>query len=205
MRSVKNFLVLAVLAALAACGRPSWQEQTIQDGGFRVLMRGEVRYDMRAIETPAGPIHAHMYYMELKDSVFGVGYSDYPPQMVQSMTPRRLFMAVRDTWVRRIEGRLEGEGIDIQLDKQHPGMEVVAWGKVKGRDAYLKGRFYLVGDRLYQIVIFGNRDSMPLADINHFLASFKLVPQREVGSITVTPGPVKPRVPMPLETLKPKQ
>lgn len=193
----------AMLAA--GCGGPSWQDFTVQDGGFRVLMRGEVHYDKRELDTPVGKIVAHMYSIEFKDSVFGVGYSDYPPQMVRSMTPRRLFMAVRDTWVRRIEGRLEGDGIDIRLDKRHPGMEVVAWGKVKGRNAYLKGRFYLVGDRLYQIVIFGNRDSMPLADINHFLASFKLVPQREVGSINVTPAPVKPRVPMPLETLKPKQ
>lgn len=190
MRMPKLIVLLAAAALLVAgCGGPSWQEQNIQAGGFRIMMRGDVHYDKNVLDTPVGKIEAHMYSMELKDSVFGVGYSDYPEQMVQSMAPRRLFMAVRDTWVRRINGRLQGDGADIRLEGKHPGMEIVAWGKVKDRDAYLKGRFYLVGNRLYQVVVFGNQDSMPLADINRFMESFKLIPQREVGRIDIAPTP----------------
>lgn len=202
-RSLRVLALAGALGSTSGCGGPSWQEFTSQDGGFRVLMRGDVHYEKRELVTPIGQVPAHMYSIELRDSVFGVGYADYPPQLVRSMTPRRLFMAVRDTWVRRIEGRLQGDGRELRLEGGHPGMEIVAWGTVGSRPAYLKGRFYLVGNRLYQLVVFGNRDSMPIAEINRFLGSFRVLPPREVGTFTISPAPEKPPPPMPFETLKP--
>lgn len=187
----RSALLLFIMVLAAGCGRPSWQELAIRDGGFSILMRPNPHYEKRALETAAGRIVAQMYSTETQDSVFGVGFSDYPEEMVRTMAPRRLFMAVRDTWVRRIDGKLQGDGIDIRLDGKHPGMEVVAWGTVSGREAYLKARFYLVGNRLFQVVVFGRRDSMPLAEVNRFLASFKLIPQREVGSLAIEPPPDK--------------
>jgi hypothetical protein len=192
LRAIARLLPMLLLAAVASgCDRSQWQEQSIRDGGFRVLMRPQPHYEKRQLDTPVGAITAHLYTMELSDSVFGVGYSDYPEQMLRMMAPRRMFMDVRDGWMKRIDGRLQGEGKDIRLEGTYPGMEIVASGTVNGREAYLRGRFYLVGNRLYQIVVFGNRDSIPLADVNRFLSSFKLIPPREVSDVTIQPAPDK--------------
>jgi len=192
LRAIVRLLFMLVLVAGAAgCDRSKWHEQSIRDGGFRVLMLPQPHYEKRQLDTPVGTITAHLYTMELSDSVFGVGYSDYPEQVLRMMAPRRMFMDVRDGWMKRINGRLQGEGKDIRLEGTYPGMEIVASGTVNGREAYLRGRFYLVGTRLYQVVVFGNRDTIPLADVNRFFSSFKLIPPREVSDVTIQTTPDK--------------
>lgn len=187
-QTVRRLLLLAAVAALvAACG-PPWQEVTTPDGGFRILMRGDPRVEKRDLDTPIGPVTGNWYATELKESVFGVGYSDFPAQIVGSMAPQRMFMTVRESWVKRINGRLQGDGTDIKLDKVHPGMEFIARGQLKGHDVYLRGRLYLVGNRLYQVIVFGRKDTLPLSDINKFLTSFDLVQQRDVSTIKIDPA-----------------
>jgi hypothetical protein len=126
--------------------------------------------------------------MPAKDAAFGVGYADYPVEVVRASDPRKLFTTVRESWVKRIDGTLQGDGTDIKLENKYPGMEIIAWGKLDGRDAYLRGRFYLVDDRLYQVIVFGNKSRMPVSDINQFLASFKLMPRNETTTVTIDSG-----------------
>src|SRR5262245_33085911 len=112
---VQRLLLAVVLVALgAACG-PSWKETSTPEGGFRILMRGDPRVEKRDVDTAVGPIRGNWYAVELKESVFGVGYSDYPPEVVKGMAPRRMLMTVRDSWVRRINGASQGDPTDIKL------------------------------------------------------------------------------------------
>ena len=186
-RPAKRFLLLlcAIAAFVAGCTDPGWQELTIPEGGFRVLMQGAPRVETNSMETPVGKITGHLYSVEATDAAFGVGYSDFPAEIVRATTPRQLFTVVREGWVKRIQGTLQGDGTDIKLESKYPGMEIIAWGKLDGRDAYLRGRFYLVGDRLYQLIVFGTKSAMPVSDINHFLGSFKLTPRHETSTVTV--------------------
>jgi hypothetical protein len=184
-QTVRRLLLLAAVATLvAACG-PSWQEVSTPDGGFRILMRGDPRIEKRDVDTPIGKITGNWYATELQESVFGVGYSDYPTQIVSGMAPQEMFTTVRESWVKRINGKLQGDGTDIRLEKAHPGMEFIARGQLKGHDVYLRGRLYLVGNRLYQVIVFGRRDTLPLSDVNTYLDSFKLVPQHDVATVGV--------------------
>ena len=184
--------LLAVIAALvAACTGAAWHEVSIPDGGFRILMQGDPRLEKTELETPIGKITAYWYSMDAKDAAFGVGYSDYPVEIVRNAPPRQLFAIVRESWIKRIGGTLQGDGRDIKLEDKYPGMEFIASGKLEGRDAYLRGRFYLVGDRLYQVIVFGNKSAMPVSDINQFLGSFKLVPRQE--TVTIDTGSGKTR------------
>jgi hypothetical protein len=67
-------------------------------------------------------------------------------------------------------------------------LEFQAEGKVKGTDAFVHARFYLVDQRLYQIIAMGRKDAVPQGVINRFLNSFRLIPQSDVGTIQIQPN-----------------
>jgi hypothetical protein len=151
-------------------------------------MRGEPTYARQQLNTPAGKMVAHLYSSDRPDSFFAVGYADYPLAAVVGGPPADLFSGVRDTWLRRIEGKLTASDNGIKLAGQYPGLEFQAGGKVKGTDAFVHARFYLVDQRLYQIIAMGRKDAVPQGVINRFLNSFRLIPQSDVGTIQIQPN-----------------
>jgi len=186
------WLMLAlVLFAAAGCNDPSWREVASPDGGFRIRMHGDPRVEQRNIDTPAGKITGHWYSLQGKDSVFGVGFADYPRQILQATPPRSMFPGVRDSWLRRIDGRLDGNATDIKLDGKWIGMEFSARGKLEGKDAWMRGRLYLVDNRLYQLIVFGNKETIPASDINQFMSSFKVAQPRDTTTLTIEAAPDK--------------
>jgi hypothetical protein len=182
------FCVLAVVSVLSACGQSEWRELPVSDGAFSILMRGEPTYARQQLNTPAGKMVAHLYSSDRPDSFFAVGYADYPLAAVVGRPPADLFSGVRDTWLRRIEGKLTASDNGIKLAGQYPGLEFQAGGKVKGTDAFVHARFYLVDQRLYQIIAMGRKDAVPQGVINRFLNSFRLIPQSDVGTIQIQPN-----------------
>jgi len=181
-------LLIAVIAPLlGACDGPSWKEVQSPEGGFRILMRGDPLVEKQDLETPIGKIAGQWYSTELQDSVFGVGYADYPAELVRNVPHRELFTTVRSSWLSRIDGKLQGDGTAIGLEG-NPGMEYIAAGKFNGRDAYLRGRIYLVGNRLFQVVVFGDKHTLPLSDINKFVDSFKLTRSHSVNTLNIDVG-----------------
>jgi hypothetical protein len=182
-------LLALVAALLSACSDPAWREINSQEGGFRIAMQSDPRVEKQELDTPIGKITGHWYAVEGKDAVYGVGYADYPDAIFKHGTPRQLFSVVRDGWLKRINGKLQADGTEIALDNKYPGMEVIASGQLDGQDAYMRGRFYLVGNRLYQVITFGKRSAMAQSDINRFLSSFKLTPRLDTTTITIDAEP----------------
>ena len=186
-RAVIALILLAILTA--ACGDPAWREVAAVDGGFRVLMSGDPRVEQREIDTPAGRITGYWYALEGKDSVFGVGYADYPRQILRSTPPQQMFTIVREPWLKRIAGTLEGGERQIRLDGKWSGLEFTARGELKGRAAWMRGRFYLVDNRLYQLVVFGDRAAIPQPEINRFFNSFKVAQPRDASVLRIDAAP----------------
>jgi len=183
--------LLVMLLLFAACGDPAWREVAAPDGGFRVRLHGDPRVEQRNVDTPAGKITGHWYSLDGKDSVFGVGFADYPREILQAVPPRNMFSNVRDGWLRRIDGQLDGNATDIKLDGQWLGMEFTARGRLDGRDAWMRGRLYLVDNRLYQLIVFGNKQTIPASDINQFMASFKVAKPRDTTTLRIDAAPEK--------------
>jgi hypothetical protein len=184
----KAVVSIAVAASLlTACSKPAWQEVAVPEAGFRISMRGNPVVEKHDLDLPIGRVTGHWYSTELKGSVFGVGYADYPKEVVSNAPPQKMLSIVRESWIKRIQGKQQGDGQQFKLEG-HPGMEFVATGKFQGRDAYLRGRLYLVGTRLFQIVVFGDKQNLPLSDINQFMDSFKLTPIQGVNTIELDFG-----------------
>ena len=162
--------------ALFACGQPDWREMTIPDGDFTVLMRGQPHYARHELDTPSGKMQAHLYSSDRPDSYFAVGYSDYPLTFALATRSDEILAGVRDTWLRRINGRLVTSGAD-KLGK-YPGLQFTARGTVKGQDAILEGRLYLVDQRLYQLIAISRPGETPQGVVNRFFNSFKLTARK---------------------------
>lgn len=182
------FVVVALL--LAACTRSEWQELAVSEGGFAVLMRGQANYARQQVETPAGKTYAHLYSSDRPDAFFAVGYSDYPLAHVMGTRPEEILSGVRDTWVKRVEGKLSVNS-PAKLAGRYPGIEFAADGKVKGEETFLQGRLYLVDQRLYQVIALGRKGEVSQGVLNRFLSSFRLIPASDTGMIHLAPPPAK--------------
>ena len=161
-----------VALALFACGTPEWREMIIPDGDFTVLMRGEAHYARQELDTPSGKMQAHLYSSDRPDSYFAVGYSDYPLSFALSTRADEIFSGVRETWLKRINGRLVASGSE-NLGK-HPGIHFTARGSVKGQEALLEAKVYLVDQRLYQLIAISRSAETPQGVVNRFFKSFRL-------------------------------
>ena len=174
---------------LSACAPASdWRELKLDDAGFSVLMRPEPYYTKQQLDTPAGKMFAHLYSQQRRDAFFAVGYADYPLALVVGAPPDQMFAGVRDTWTRRIAGKVVAQDNHIKLPPRHRGIEFLAEGKIDGKDAFVQGRLYLVDQRLYQVIAMGPKHEVPQGVVNRFFNSFRLIEQREVGTLRVEPG-----------------
>jgi len=189
-RAPRHFALIALcLALLSACGGSSeWQELTISEGGFSVLMRGQARYARQPVDTPGGKTSAHLYSSDRPDAFFAVGYSDYPLAFVLASRPEDLLNGVRDTWIRRIEGKLLVSS-PVKLQGQYSGIEFMGEGAVKGESAFLHARVFLVDQRLYQVISMARKNQISQGVINRYLNSFRIVPASESGMIQLGPQP----------------
>jgi hypothetical protein len=186
--TLTSLLALLGCLAAAACTQSEWREMEISEGGFSVLMRGDPHYLRQDLETPAGKMAAHLYSSDRPESYFAVGYSDYPLALIVGAQPDQLFNSVRDTWVRRIKGRLVASDNTIKLAGKYPGMEFSAEGSDPKGDTFVQSRLFLVDQRLYQLVAMGRKGEVPQGTVNRFLNSFRLVPVSETGTIKIEPA-----------------
>jgi len=182
-----SLLAVCVLV-LAACSRSEWQTLEVSEGGFSVLMRPQPNFLRMPVETPAGRAMAHLYSSDRPDAYFAVGYTDYPLAAMVGTPPDALFAGIRDTWIRRIEGRLLISS-PVRLNRQYPGLEFTAEGRVKEIDTFLHARVYLVDQRLYQVVAMGRKGEISQGVINRFLDSFKIIATGETPMLEVVPPP----------------
>ena len=190
-KQVVLYSALLALCALvlASCSRSEWQTLEVSEGGFSVLMRPQPNFLRMPVETPAGRAMAHLYSSDRPDAYFAVGYTDYPLAAMVGTAPDDLFAGIRDTWIRRIDGRL-GISSPVRLNRQYPGLEFTAEGRVKDADTFLHARVYLVDQRLYQVVAMGRKGEISQGVINRFLDSFKKIATDETPTLEVVPPPV---------------
>jgi hypothetical protein len=167
-------LVLAVLAA--GCGGLTVQEYTSTEGRYRVQFAGQPKHQEKIVPTPVGPVTAKF---AISDERSGTGrvvmYVDYPPNLFGPGSVNA-----------GLEGACQGmiaEGQLTALSKKtvslngYPGREV-SFDSQPGRPGPKmqgRARLYLVGNRLYQILIAGRTGVIQSETIDGFLNSFSLL------------------------------
>ena len=150
---------LVALLVLACSPDLDWRELKSADGGFEAVLPAKLRYEVRTLGAPA--VTMHLWSARAANSVFGVGYADYPA------VDAALLDGTRDALVKNIGGRVLEE--KPLLHKGLPGREFVA----ESGATRLRARLLVSGKRLYQLAVLGERDAVAAADVELFLSSFR--------------------------------
>jgi hypothetical protein len=100
-------------------------------------------------------------------------YNDYPEFVVSSSDVGNMLDGARDGAVSNVGGTLLSEN-QIRL-QGYPGRELWIEADVDGQEGLARARIFLVGRRMYQILVAGPKSQFPSQDAERCLNSFLLV------------------------------
>jgi hypothetical protein len=150
-----------------------WQEFASRTGGFYIVMPGSPDSEVHDVFTAVGVLELHTFFVQVRDSAYMVGYSDYPKFLVDSAVVDEMLDGARDGAVANVDGRLVWER-RIRL-QGYPGRELWIEADVDGESGLAHARLYLVGTRLYQILVAGPTHEYSQSNAEKFLNSFLVV------------------------------
>lgn len=156
---------------LAACSAAlDWREVRAPDGGFSVLMPQKPGKSERSLATPAGPVTMRMLAARVGDSIFGVGVADFA-----AAPDAALRDGLRDALVKNLNGRLISDR--PVANGAATGQEIVVVGSSGRGDqsvtVVLRARLLYTGARYFQVATVSREGTLPEADAEMFLASFR--------------------------------
>lgn len=173
-KTVRFTWILAMIVLVSiACKASAPEEFSDQNGKFSVMTPVSLKETVQAVDTAVGSVDIHLFIGEKGNSAYMVGYSDYPAEIIEQSDPAAMLDGARDGAVSNISGTLISETA-ITLDG-NPGRELVITAKVDDSDADVKARIYMVGNRLYQVLVIGVKGEVTPEDADAFLQSFKLL------------------------------
>jgi hypothetical protein len=174
---MKKALTILGVAAVCLVGTAAWagdlegSDYTSSEGRFSVRMPVTPLTLTKSMPTPLGDIDIHMFMAvrEDKGDNFMVAYADMPRGLVEQGSAEEILKGAANSAV----GGLKGKILDsktIQLG-QYTGLEFDA--EVLNGAATIRGRLYLVNNRLYQVYVISTR-AKDATEVDQFLDSFKV-------------------------------
>lgn len=138
-------------------------------------MPGTPTEDQQSVDTLIGPVTFYSFIVEQSTTAYSVAYTDYPEDLVQTSSAESLLAGGRDGAVANVNATLLDEH-SISL-KGHPGIEFEAQAMAgqSPRQVFFSARFYLVDQRLYQMIVVTQDRIASSADTQKFLNSFTLL------------------------------
>ena len=165
-------IVCITVTALSADDKPKNVKFISESGKFSVIFPENPVEQTHKIDAPGAPLNFHLFIVDQKDRAFLSGYVDYPTGTVTDKNVQAVLDGIRDGNVKGVKGKLFSEK-KITFNKKHyPGREVL----IEFSDAKLtyRGRFFLVGDRLYQVIATGPSEFTKGEIVDSYLNSFQL-------------------------------
>lgn len=164
-------LALLILCPLALRAEDKPAPFTSKEGKFAAALPGKPAEKAVKVKYDGADVEVRLFAVDQKDKgrAFVVSYTDYPKDKIGA--DREKFVADR------LEGNVSGlKGKTVSNDKltlgkgKHLGREVrVEFGDKK---QMYRARAFLVGERLYQVVVLGPDDFVKGKEADDFFASF---------------------------------
>jgi hypothetical protein len=143
-----------------------------EGGGFSIVPPYALQETSQTVDTEAGPLEIRMFAAEQGQQAWLVGYSDYPEELVQASDPAAMLAGVRDGAVSNVNGQLVSD-VEATL-AGYPGREFSATVTQNGQEMVMRERVYLVGNRLYQILVVVPKGEENSQEVEAFFESFQL-------------------------------
>lgn len=162
MRSLRSLCALALWVAVG-CSAPVF---TSAEGRFSVRMPGAPEYRLVTVDS-ADPMPLHKWTVQRGTTTFMVAYADIP---VEGREASEILAGARESVLSKPERKLLSER-SVSLGGS-PGIEV----EIGAPDSFrMKIRVFLVGARLYQIIVaIRSRDRFRASEMD-FLESFQVL------------------------------
>ena len=136
---------------------------------------GKPTESSQKISTALGPLTIFLYTYDYRNGVYLASYLDYPGEIIEQSDPNDILNGAQSGAVGNVNGQLiSSKDIDIAT---YPGKEIVFKIPKSERmpaGGIGKARFYLVDNRLYQILSIEGGSKVSAA-ANQFLDSFELL------------------------------
>lgn len=161
---------LALVLTICVCAADAPPDYTSKSGKFSARFPGKPKEQ----SLSAGGASGQAIVLEAKDASYSVTYVDLPASAADALkTPEladTILQATRDAAVAQMKGKLLDDE-KVKLDG-HVGRAI----KVELPDKkVMRNRIYLVGPRIYQVMVLGTKEFVASDDSEKFLKSFKLM------------------------------
>lgn len=168
-------ITLMLACCLASCSAaPAPKEFKSEAGRFSVTTPAQMQESVQPVETQSGKIDLHLFTGQQDEIAYIVGYCDYSPDLAKPENAEHMLDGARDGAVSNTKGKLIGES-SITLDG-HPGREIgVQVAPEDQPPMIIKGHFFMVKNRLYQVTVVAPRSRAQDKAVDDFLQSFKLL------------------------------
>jgi hypothetical protein len=150
-----------------------WQSYTSSDGSFEVLLPSTPQTMTQSMPLESWSLDLHVLIAQDATEEYMVVYSDYPDGFIERLSNRdALLEGVQQGFVQGMEATVLSDRA-LSLER-YPGREI-RYSTERGVTGI--ARFYLVGKRLYQVVVRnGEGGSQNLTQsAQQFLDSFELI------------------------------
>jgi hypothetical protein len=173
MKLTRPLAVLAVLVAL--CGpvtgddgtTASWVTYAYEAASFSVSMPGTPTYELKKLDNG---VDMHMHILEHGNDAYLVTHIDYPEGTMKG-TPEETLEGARDGSIRG-KKKLSERALEIG---GYPGLDL----RTQDENFVSGVRIFLVGNRLYTIIVAMPRASKDEAVMQSYLESFRIVYKAE--------------------------
>ncbi len=165
---------LLLACCLSACNRaPQPREFKSEAGRFAVMTPTPLEEMVKPLETLGGKIDLHIFSGQRGDTSYFVSYWDYSKEPIHPDRLEKMLDASRDGSVANVSGRLIREGKLTLMG--NPGRElVIETGSQPGLETRrLQARVFIVGNRMYQIMVVAPKDQKSRPEAEAFLQSLK--------------------------------
>lgn len=169
-RPAQTLLVLFLVIFATGCSQP--QAYDSSSGRFTIDFPGKPKEQSQTVQTPVGSIAVHIIMYESRSAAYGVTYSDFPASHIESSSVDEILDGACQGAARNIGGTIISQK-PISIGN-HPGQEVKVAASTSGKKVEVRNRIYLVGNRLYQVVVTSTPGDTEDSTANKFVNSFKL-------------------------------
>ncbi len=154
--------------------QPAWTEFTSTEGRFSVWMPGAPNQQTQPVTTDSGSIDLIVFTAEDRSGGYAVMYSDFPggvspanANAVLETTMQGGVSNMQGTLLRQSNITLRGyAGREIQVDVPAQNSQPAS---------LLTARYYLVDNRLYQLLVITHKDQPTSDALRKFFDSFNLI------------------------------